>query len=338
MSVEATRTQSIGPRTVALLAMLSAWFLPACASAPPVPVATEAEEAALYSAATDSDRIGRLLASVEVNGQGPYRFIIDSGANRSAISAVLAQKLGLSADAGTTLQIHGVTGAAQVPSTRIEQMRVGDIVLHDQHVPVLPATVFADADGILGIDGLQDARIEVDFVRGNVNIMRSEGRRAPRSYLTVPAQLFNGGLLLVEGRVGNVPTHIIIDTGAEHTIGNQSLLDALVRSSRQDGPAAVVTGTTPQVARGATHATPPIVIGEARMSNLAVTFSDLHVFSLWKLLDKPALIIGMDALGRTQKFVVDYVRQEFHIKTRPQSRPSMRNCNSGTCGTRIPPT
>jgi predicted aspartyl protease len=334
MPVAAT-SRSTGARTVALLSLLSSWFLPACATAP-VPDATVANESALYSAPTDSDRIGRLLAAVEVNGTGPYRFILDSGANRSALSASLAQLLGLSADAGTTLQIHGVTGSAHVPSTRVAQMRVGDIVLHDQLVPVLPGTVFADADGILGIDGLQDARIEVDFVSKKVNITRSEGRRAPRGYLTVPAKLFNRGLLLVEGRVGNVPTRIIIDTGAEQTIGNQRLLDALVRSSRQARPDAFVIGTTPQVARGATHATPPVLIGEAMMSNLAVTFSDLHVFRLWNLLDEPALIVGMDALGRTQKFVVDYSRQEFHIKTRPQSRATMRNCNSGNCGSRIP--
>jgi len=331
----AVTSRSTGARTVALLLLLSLWFLPACASEPVLDAAVETESA-LYSASTDSDRVGRLLTAVEVNGTGPYRFILDSGANRSALSASLAELLGLSADAGTTLQVHGVTGSAAAPSTRIREMRVGDIVLHDQLVPVLPGTVFADADGILGIDGLQDARIDVDFVRKKVKIMRSEGRRAPRGYLTVPAKLFDKGLLLVEGRVGNVPTHIIIDTGAEHTIGNMRLLDALVRSSDEAQPDAFVTGTTPQVARGATHATPPVLIGEAMMSNLAVTFSDLYVFRLWNLLDKPALIVGMDALGRTQRFVVDYARQEFHIKTRPSSYATMRNCNSGNCGTRIP--
>jgi predicted aspartyl protease len=332
----AVGSRSMRVRTVALLPLLGLWFLPARAGEPALDATVEAESA-LYSAPTDSDQVGRLLASVEVNGTGPYRFILDSGANRSALSSSLAELLGLSADAGTTLQVHGVTGSAHAPSTRVQEMRVGDIVLHDQLVPVLPGTVFANADGILGIDGLQHARIDVDFVRKKVKITRSEGRRAPRGYLTVPAKLFNRGLLLVDGRVGNVPTHIIIDTGAEHTIGNLRLLDALVRSSGETRPDALVTGTTPQVARGATHATPPVFIGEAMMSNLAVTFSDLHVFGLWNLLDEPALIVGMDALGRTQRFVIDYVRQEFHIKTHPSKHATMRSCNSGTCGTRIPP-
>jgi len=47
-----------------------------------------------------------------------------------------------------------------------------------------------------------------------------EARFAPHGYLTVPARMINEGLLLVAGRVGNVDTHVIIDTVAEHTIGN----------------------------------------------------------------------------------------------------------------------
>lgn len=329
----AIASRSMGPRAVALL---GAWILSACASVS-APDATVDDSRALYSAAAASDRIGRLLATVEVNGTGPHRFILDSGANRSALSASLAQKLGLATDAGTTLQIHGVTGAAYVPSARVSQMRVGDIVLHDQVVPVLPESIFAGADGILGIDGLQQARIEVDLVRNELRIKQSDGRRAPRGYLKVPAQLFNRGLLQVNGRVGNVPTRVIIDTGAEYTIGNVRLRDALIRNARKGLlPESIVTGATPQVATGMTLATPSVLIGEARLSNLAVTYSDLHVFGLWDLLEEPALIVGMDALGRTQRFVVDYVRQEIHIKTRPQSGATLRNCNSGNCGSRIP--
>ena len=44
----------------------------------------------LYAAPTRPDRVGRMLAAVEVNGSGPYRFIIDLGANRSVLSSRLA--------------------------------------------------------------------------------------------------------------------------------------------------------------------------------------------------------------------------------------------------------
>ena len=45
--------------------------------------------------ATRSDRLGRVVAPVSVNGQGPFRFIVDTGANRSVLSQGLVERLGL---------------------------------------------------------------------------------------------------------------------------------------------------------------------------------------------------------------------------------------------------
>lgn len=295
-----------------------------------------ADDQPLYAAPTRPDRVGRMLAAVEVNGSGPYRFIIDLGANRSVLSSRLATSLGLAAAGTGTVEVHGVTGSAVVPMAVVDELRVGSIVLVDQQLPVLAGAVFADADGILGIDGLQQSRIEVDFRHDRVKIGLSDPRGAPHGYLTVPARTINEGLLLVEGRVGNVRTHVIIDTGAEYTIGNLQLQQALLRgASKGDRRESVVTGATPGSASGDTHATPSITIGEARLRNIPVTFSDLYIFSLWGLADEPALIVGMDVLGTVQKFVVDYGRREFQIKAYPRTGADVDRCLAGTCGTRL---
>jgi len=295
-----------------------------------------ADDQPLYAAPTRPDRVGRMLAAVKVNGAGPYRFIIDLGANRSVLSSRLAAQLGL-ATAGTgTVEVHGVTGSAVVPMAVVDELRVGSIVLVDQQMPVLAGAVFADADGILGIDGLQQSRIEVDFRHDRVKIGLSDPRSAPHGYLTVPARMINDGLLLVAGRVGHVDTHVIIDTGAEYTIGNLQLQQALLSGNRKGHQRdSVVTGATPGTANGVTHATPSITIGEARLRNIPVTFSDLYIFSLWGLADEPALIVGMDVLGTVQKFVVDYGRREFQLKAYPQTGADVDRCLAGTCGTRL---
>ncbi|MDH4311340.1 MAG: aspartyl protease family protein, partial [Gammaproteobacteria bacterium] len=184
--------------------------------------------------------------------------------------------------------------------------------------------------------GLQQSRIEVDFRHDRVKIGSSDPRGAPHGYLTVPARMINEGLLLVAGRVGNVKTHVIIDTGAEYTIGNLPLRQALLGGARKgDRQGSVVTGATPGTASGVTHATPSITIGEARLRNIPVTFSDLYIFSLWGLADEPTLIVGMDVLGTVQKFVVDYGRREFQIKAYPQTGAEVDRCRSGNCGTRL---
>ena len=43
-----------------------------------------------------SDLCSRMTAPVRINGQGPFPFVVDTGANRTVISAELAARLGLS--------------------------------------------------------------------------------------------------------------------------------------------------------------------------------------------------------------------------------------------------
>lgn len=323
-------------RSLRGLLVLMATAVQAFASLAQASDGVETPEQALYAAPTRPDRVGRMLAAVEVNGTGPYRFIIDLGANRSVLSSRLAERLGLDAVGTETVQVHGVTGSAIVPLALVDELRVGHLVLQDQAMPVLGGNVFADADGILGVDGLQQSRIEVDFRNDRVRIGASDRRRAPQGYLTVPARTMYQGLLLVAGHVGGVETHVVIDTGAEYTIGNLQLQQALLRRLHSDRPGAVVSGATPGDARGTTFATPSIRIGEARLSNVPVTFSNLHVFSLWGLADEPTLIVGMDVLGTLQRFVVDYGRREFQIKTYVQRGASIDRCVSGgNCATRL---
>lgn len=285
-----------------------------------------------FATPTTLDRAGRIVAPVEINGQGPFRFILDTGANRSAMSAATAQKLGLEADESSRVSVHGITGSAVLPAVDVARFRAGELLFENQRLPVLPSAVFGGVDGILGIDVLQSARVDVDFDSGTVTIRRSTGARARAGYLVVPAKLKHGGLLLVEGKVGKVPVKAILDTGAERSLGNEALRQALALRSRDpaEGVTTTVIGATPQLAEGTSFVAPAIAIGAARLTNLTVTFSDLHVFRIWSLLDEPALLIGMDLLGTMQHFVVDYRRREFHFKTWPSDRPRKR-CIDTAC-------
>jgi predicted aspartyl protease len=181
------------------------------------PEAPEAVDAAQLPAevdqATSLDHAGRVLADTFVNGTGPLRFILDTGANRSAISARTLRALVPLLAPDSEIAVHGVTGLAVLPALTIDRLQVGDLSFRDVRMPVLDEDVFADADGILGIDLLQDARVEVDLEADRVIVRRSRGKRAAPGYLTVPARLQKGGLLLVSGKVGRLPVKVILDTG-----------------------------------------------------------------------------------------------------------------------------
>lgn len=274
-----------------------------------------------YAVPTRLDGAGRVLAPVMVNGQGPFRFILDTGANRAVLAPRLLEALGLQpAGEGAMVEVHGVTGSAALPSVHLAELKAGDLTLvQDQQVPVLAATMLAHADGILGIDGLTSARIEIDFADDHVVIERSSGRkRAPFGYLTVEASLRHGGLLMVPGRVGKVRVKAIIDTGAERTLGNEALRLALQRAhgSEDPGRSRTVLGATPAVHEGTALVAPTIYLGDAELRDLEVTFGDLHVFRVWNLEEEPALLIGMDLLGTVERLVIDYRRREVQLKPR----------------------
>lgn len=291
----------------------------------------------LYAAPTREDRVGRIHAAVEIDGRGPYRFIVDTGANSSALSPQVVEQLALPPAEGGAVQVHGVTGAAMLPAVKVESLVVGGIVLPPATLPVVPGDIFAGADGILGVAGIQEMRMEVDFMHDRVEIAPSKGRRAPAGFLTVRARLWQGGLLLVDGHVGTVPTKVIIDTGAERTIGNMRLREALHnKAQRSKENEVTVYGATPGLGEATYFKVPRIRIGPAQLVDLPVTFGDLYVFQLWGLTEEPALVVGMDVLGRLERFVVDYQRAEFQMKSAGGKGVAVRRCTSSTCGSRIP--
>lgn len=268
------------------------------------------------------DRIGRIIVPVLIDGQGPFRFMLDTGANRSALSEQTAQALGLEPVEQSAVTVHGITGAAAMPVVRVRELRVGELQVMDQRLPVLPAPVFGDVDGILGIDCLQESRIDVDFVHDRITVRPSPVSRGAAGRIKLEASLHHGGLLLLDGRVGRVRVKAILDTGAERSLGNEALRDALLSRSgrgRRDTITTVV-GATAQLAEGKTFIAPNVDLGGIRLSNLAVTFGDLHVFKVWSLLEEPALLIGMDLLGHLQEFSIDYPRREFYMKVRRSIR------------------
>jgi predicted aspartyl protease len=303
---------------------------------PSAPAAATEQEQTLYATPTRRDRVGRVLAPVEVNGQGSFRFIVDTGANRSAVSPRLVATLGLETVPDARIDVHGVTGSAELPAIDIERLRAGEIDLGRVRAPVLSDSVFAGADGILGVDGLQGSRIEVDFVNDRVSISRSTGRRAPSGFMTVPASLQLGGLLLVDGSIAGGKVKVIIDTGAAHTLGNVPLRDYLMqRGAERQAADATVIGATPATLEGITFIAPRISLGRTKLRNLPVTFGDMHVFRVWGLEHEPALLIGMDLLGTLEQFIVDYGRHEFQLKPRASKDIGIQRCTVN-CGTRVP--
>jgi predicted aspartyl protease len=282
-----------------------------------------AEEKHLYAAPTRRDRIGRIAAPVMINGVGPFRLILDTGANHTVITQRVADVLGLPIALDSKVLLHGVTGSLAVPTARLTALHTGDLVQHDLSIAVLP-TVMGAADGILGTQGFEGMRITVNFAKDSITIARSNNRRARshRGEGTIPATLRFGRLLVVDGYAGTIPIKAVIDTGAQSTLGNLALRDALLRKRRvaHSPDDASVMGLDETGQTGRYLRTPRIRLGDAMLEDVSIIYGEIYVFKLWDLEEEPAMLVGMDVLGTLELLVVDYLREEIQIRNRLRSR------------------
>ena len=78
-----------------------------------------------FVAPTHRDQIGRIWAPVWINGKGPFRLVLDTGANHSGITGQVAELLGIPLDQSPPVLLRGVTGITTVPTIRVDSFTVG---------------------------------------------------------------------------------------------------------------------------------------------------------------------------------------------------------------------
>ncbi|HTV50242.1 MAG TPA: aspartyl protease family protein [Steroidobacteraceae bacterium] len=282
---------------------------------PAVPeVAVEAPEPR-YVAPTLRDRIGRIWAPVLINGKGPYRLVLDTGANRSAVTAAVAASLGIAVDPSAQVLLRGVTGSASVPTIHVNNMLVGELMIESPTLPIVPDAL-GGAQGVLGTEGLGDKRILIDFLHDRITIRRAGSHWREGGYVDVPIQLTSERLLTTRARVGGIWAKAIIDTGAQSSVANSALLEALQRRHHYRLTPDEVVGTTDDVQPGQDAAVPAIQLGDISIEGARLTMGDLRIFEAWKLTKEPAILIGMDTLGLVESIIIDYKHRALMIRPR----------------------
>jgi predicted aspartyl protease len=267
-----------------------------------------------FVAPTRRDQIGRIWAPVFINGRGPFRLVLDTGASHSGVTAMVALALGIPTDKSPPVMLRGVTGSATVPTIQVDTLSVGDVAVDSPMLPIVPDAM-GGAEGILGSEGLANKRIFIDFRHDQITIAYSRGEKTGRDFTRIPFRSLRGQLIVVDAMVGNVRTKAIIDTGGQTTIANLALRNALARRSEGNrGRPDQIIGATMAVQNGEIIAIPAIELGSIKMLDPGVTFADLYIFKQWKLTGEPAILIGMDALGVLDALIIDYRQHELQLR------------------------
>ncbi len=273
---------------------------------------------------TAFDEARRMTVPVFLDRRGPFQFVVDTGANRTVIGTETAARCSLVGD-GTT-PVHGIVGAQPAPLVRVPRLRVGQAQSQNLSLPVLPRASLG-ADGLLGIDVLKGRRIRLNFARNtfevgpsgrgaSVNMLGGGGgTRIPDrdAAITVPAQYRSGQLVIFDADVDGVPVRAFLDSGAQITCGN----DVLHRLLLQQRPGlkdrmteTQLLSATGQTSPATLAALPRLRLGGMALNNIRAAFAPLHIFSLWGLDDKPAILVGVDVLRHFEEVSLDFGRKE----------------------------
>jgi len=259
----------------------------------------------------------QLTIDVRVNNKGPFRFVVDTGADRSVIAEELAQALHL--PLGREMTVQGIVRSLQAKSVPVASLQFGSVVRDNLEMPVLPRKML-QADGYLGLDALGHDRVVFDFKHRTMQVASPRSvwyvEKAGRANETrIEATGFAGHLRSAACFVDGVNTTVFIDTGAEVSVCNGPLQRALLeRSQAYAGTRDVsLTGVTGGTSVGRVIKVETILFGNLEFTGCELAVADLDVFKIWDLTDKPAMLIGLNFRRQFSLVSVDYGRHEYRL-------------------------
>lgn len=285
--------------TAALLASL-----PAAAQSPddaPPPHIPEEAVADLVDVAFDKDRYERMTVPVTIAGQGPYRFFIDTGAQATVVTRSVIESISLVPSGRATLVAMG--SSKSVETVEIDELEFADRSFSGLTAPLLEKEHIG-ADGILGLDSLQDLRVLIDFAADSMSVADARELGGNTGYeIVVRARAKLGQMIITDAKLNGIRTAVIIDTGAQNSMGNLALLKKLRKRAEAEMESTDVHGVK---VRSNLAFAERLVIGDMELQDIPIGFADSPAMDALGFAEKPALILGMGNLRLFERVAIDF--------------------------------
>jgi len=256
----------------------------------------------------------RMTVEVQVNGRGPYHFVVDSGADTSAVGLRVARDLQL--PVGTPVILNGMTERNVVDRVKLASLTVGPSTISELEVPALREEDLG-GDGMIGIDALIRQRLMMDFEN---RVIKVEDSRKPVEHYTdeivITARLQHGQLILTQVRADRFSLAAVIDTGSEITVGNLALRDRLVSRNLNKNWTIATTGVTGKTIDLQLGTIREIRVGSIILHDVPIAFADVPPFKVFGLSKEPALLLGTDILQAFRRVSLDFAARKVRFQLR----------------------
>jgi len=270
------------------------------ATAPPGPTSDPDPDPEVL--ALDTERNQRVTVPVTIAGQGPFDFMIDTGSQATVLSHDLADRLGLTDRKLAT--VIGISSRMEAEIAPVQAFTLGSRVFDIEKVPLMDQANIGSADGILGLDSLQEQRVLLDFKQNTFAVADARALGGNRGYdIVVRARRQLGQLIITSAELDGVKVALIVGTGAQGSVGNFALRNRLRGRDLGEATMTDINGVTQT---SDMRMAKLVEIGRARITNFPIAFVDSPTFEELGLGDRPALLLGMSELRLFERVAIDF--------------------------------
>lgn len=283
--------------------------------------------------------LGQYTIEAYINGQGPFRFMIDTAASRTSIFEDTRRRLGIELTQNKEVLISGMTDSSFRPTIHVESLRFGRQNFANHKVVVLDKWYDPDEkiDGILGVEVFENLVLQFSHRRKQLKI--SKGGRYRRSkyknwqkidLIPNPYPVEDYGLLFTYTQIGDLLIPTMVDTGANFTTLNWASVKGTVieGNKRRLREKWVIEGAVGEFIPRSKIRVDKAEIGGVKFKNWDMLVMDFGALPINGHGKYPLVITGVDLMAG-QDFVFDFKNKILLI------RPKTDFVNTRPSGSRI---
>lgn len=157
------------PTHAARAAVLGLLVLAACVQVPVDSSGSATPAAGEMSFSFQGAGDAAIVVPVRLNGQGPYDFVLDTGATLTCLDTALARELDLPEARGVVGRGATLGSSGGVEVYRLDSLAIGDATVNDLMACALDLEHIRgaglDVDGLVGLNVLKQYTMTIDFDR-----------------------------------------------------------------------------------------------------------------------------------------------------------------------------
>jgi predicted aspartyl protease len=152
-----------------------------------------------------------IIIDARINGEGPFRMVLDTGSSAHVLNREIAERLGLRIIGPAVADSGNQTTPAE--ATEISELRIGELTFSNQRIFVTPLPASYPFDGLLGADLFKRFVVTIDFARAVVTLTPPAQFSKPDTGELVPLKLREGLIPEIKANVDGHTGWFKVDTG-----------------------------------------------------------------------------------------------------------------------------